>query len=190
MKNPRTLLILFVLGIAAVVGWWLKEQLAPESLPYASARRQAPDYSLQTFTLTGMSQQGQPRYQLRADSMVHYPEDDHSDLEKPDLLFFRENEPPWHVNAEKGKVYQQGELVKLLGKVIIKRPPSPANGPVTITTYNLTVHPEDEYAETDESVHMSGNATDLKGIGMKVFLKEGRIQLLDKVKGVHVPVQN
>ncbi len=137
-----------------------------------------------------MNQQGQPYYQLTAESMIHYPEDDHSDLEKPDIIFFRKDEPPWHIAAEKGKVYQQGELVKLLGKVIIKRPPSTANEPVTITTYNLTVRPRDEYAETDESVHMTGNATNLKSIGMKAFLKEGRIRLLNEVKGVHVPAQN
>jgi len=74
--------------------------------------------------------------------------------------------------------------------ILIKRPPSPANGPVTITTSNLTVHPRDEYAETDKPVHMTGNATDLISIGMKAFLKEGRIRLLNKVKGVHVPDQN
>jgi len=78
LKNPRTLLILFVLGIAALIGWWLKEQLAPDFLPQTSTKRQAPDYSLQSFTLTGMNQQGQPHYKLTADSMIHYPEDDHS----------------------------------------------------------------------------------------------------------------
>ena len=190
MRNPRTLLILFILGITAVIGLGIRELLIPEPLPQASINRQSHDYSMKTFTLTGMNQLGQPHYQLTADSMVHYPEDDHSDLEKPAMLFFRENEPPWHVDAEKGKVFEQGELIELLGEVIIKRASSPTTEPITITTYNLTIYPNDEYAETDESVHMLSNATDLKSIGMKAFLKESKIRLLNEVKGVHLPAQN
>lgn len=176
-----------MIGVVAAIGWWLKEQLIPDITPQSSIKQQSQDYSMKSFTLTGMNQQGKPYYQLTADSLIHYPEDDHSDLEKPYIIFFRENEPPWHIDSEKGKVYEQGDLVELLGKVIIKRASSPTTGPITITTYNLTVRPNDEYAETDESVHMFGNATDLKSIGMRAFLKEGRILLLNEVKGIHVP---
>jgi lipopolysaccharide export system protein LptC len=190
LRNPRTIFILFILGVAAAIGWWLKEQLIPDTAPQSVTKRQSHDYSMKAFTLTGMNQLGQPHYQLTADSMIHYPEDDHSDLEKPFMILFSENSPPWHVNSEKGKVYEQGELVKLLGKVIIKRASSPTTEPITITTYNLTIYPDKEYAETDESVHMLSNATDLKSIGMKAFLKESKIRLLNEVKGVHLPAQN
>lgn len=178
-----------MLGIAAAIGWWIKEQLLPETLPQSNTKRQSYDYSMKAFTLTGMNQLGQPRYQLTADSMIHYPEDDHSDLEKPFFVLFSDNAPPWHINSEKGKVYEQGELIKLLGKVIIKRASSPTTRPITITTYNLTIYPDQEYAETDESVHMVSNATDLKSVGMKAFLKEGNIRLLNEVKGVHEPAR-
>lgn len=189
LRNPRTMFILFVLGVVAAIGWWTRELLIPDTLPQTGVDRQSHDYSMKFFTLTGMNQLGRPHYQLTADSMIHYPEDDHSDLEKPYLIFFRENEPPWHIDSEKGKVYKQGELIELLGEVIIKRASSPTTRPITITTYNLTIYPDREYAETDESVHMLSNATDLKSIGMQAFLKEGNIKLLSEVKGIHVPAQ-
>lgn len=185
MKNIRTLFILFALGIIAALGWWLSEQLAPVTGAAPRTPSQLPDYTMSDFTLTSMNTEGIPAYQLQAHTMTHHPARAISDLLQPYLLFFRSDAEPWHLQSETGDATDDGKLVHLLGEVQIWRKPSADNRPLTLDTRNLTVHPDRDFAETSEAVHMVSEGTDIRGTGMRARFDTEYIEILSRVRGVH-----
>jgi lipopolysaccharide export system protein LptC len=176
---------LFVLGIIAAFGWWLSEQIAPTRQVTQSTSQTLPDYSMSDFTLTSMDLQGIPEYTLQASSMVHYPEQEISDLMKPNLEFFQANAKPWNIRSETGKATDDGTLVNLLGKVRIWRQPSDTERAITMDTRNLTVQPDKDYAETHEAVHIVTEGHDIKGKGLRAYFDTEYFELLSDVRGTH-----
>lgn len=185
MKNIRTFFILFALGIIAALGWWLSEQVAPTTETTHQATGTLPDYTMTDFTLTSMNTDGVPAYELRAHTMVHHPAQASSDLTQPYLLFFQPDAEPWHLQSETGNATDDGKLVNLLGEVHIRRKPSAGNRPMTLDTRNLSVHPERDFVETGEAVHMVSQGTDIRGTGMRARFDTEYIEILSRVRGVH-----
>ncbi|NIP73864.1 MAG: LPS export ABC transporter periplasmic protein LptC [Gammaproteobacteria bacterium] len=187
--NLRAFLVLIAVGAIAAAGWWVQELIRPEPGEPAARKEKRPDYFLEEFTATTTNDQGQPHYRLTAKTMAHYARDDRADLQDPIMVFFRPEGPAVHMRSETGTVLEQGALVHLEGKVLIDRPPSPANREVHVITRNLTVHPDQNYAETAEPVRIEREASTLQGVGMQAWLADGRMRLLSQVRGTYEPVE-
>ena len=52
-----------------------------------------------------------------------------------------------------------------------------------LTTSALTLYPRRDYAETDQSVRIEAARSVTTAEGMKLFLNDGRLQLLSTVRG-------
>lgn len=182
--NRRVLLVLAMLGAAAVAGWWLRERIHQRAGPDGQPQAQAvPDYYMENFTIHSMNQAGKPRYALTAKQMLHYAEDDHSDVTKPHALLYRPLGPPYVLDSERGRILKDGEQVDLLGQVDIDRSASTHNRPIHVTTRNARVFPNRDYAESDEFTVITSDASHLEGVGMRAWFDERRLQLLSKVEG-------
>lgn len=187
--NLRAFLVLIAIGVIAAAGWWVQELIRPEPGEPAARKEQRPDYFLEQFTATATNDQGQPHHRLTATTMEHYAHDDRADLQDPQMVFFRPKGAAVHVRSEKGTVLEQGALVHLEGKVFIDRPQSPANREIHVITRNLTVHPDQDYAETAEPVRIDSGMSTLRGVGMQAWIDDSRMKLLSKVRGTYEPVE-
>ncbi len=184
--NLRVMLVLALLGVAAAAGWWLRERIHAGMAPQPETQAQTvPDYYMENFTVHAMNEAGQPRYQLTAAKMVHYAEDDHSDLTKPHALFFRPAGPPYVLDSPRGQVLQGGEQVDLLGQVEIDRIAGEKNRPLHVTTRDARVFPARNYAESDTFTVITSERSHMQGVGMRAWFDERRLQLLSQVKGIY-----
>lgn len=189
-NNWRWGLPVLVLAALAAFSVWL-QQTAEQAAPVlASGERHDPDFYLKDFTLTTMDKSGAPRNRLASPYMVHYADDDVSEVTTPRMQVFKKDAPPWHIDAGSGVILSEGKTVLLRGGVVISQN-NPQNGQrTTLRTPDLTVTPDSESAETASPVNFSdsaGNVVD--AVGMRANFKDERLELLSQVRGQYVPAK-
>jgi lipopolysaccharide export system protein LptC len=142
------------------------------------------DYFLENFSNTVMNARGTPFRRLSADRMLHFPDDDSTELTKPHLTLFQNEHPLWQVQSEQGWLSGDGKLLLLNGPVTIDRAAAGQIRPLHIVTRNLRVQPEEGYAETDERIAVTSLGSRLESKGIQVWFKEpAHLKFLANVKG-------
>ncbi len=184
-KHLRLALILLPLAaLLAALGYW---NINPESF-IDQPQTVAADTAIDFYVVNPRTQQfqtdGQLDYSLKADKLEHIKTSDITLLDKPDLLLYRNNEQPWHVQSLLGEVSPKGEQVELIDNVRIERPDAQGR-PTLLTTSRLSVFPDKEYAQTQQAVRIEAANGVTTAKGMKAYLNEGRMLLLSNVRGQH-----
>ncbi len=146
--------------------------------------KRAPDYYVEDFSITRMDLDGKLEQTLSAERMLHYPDDDSTELTRPHLVIYEEGAPPWKIKSETGWISGDGQLMLLNGEVKIARAAAPGVRPVRIDTRDLRVRPKENYAETDEKVKIRSLGDVQTSVGMQAWLNEPiRLKFLSKVRG-------
>ena len=181
--GQRNIIIGIILAILALGSSWIVS-VTTEDEPKRAAEEHKMDYYLKNFTTTLMGEDGKPDKILRAKRMIHYPDDDTTELEEPHITMFEATVPKWKIKSENGWLSGDGELLLLQGKVTMDRPKSANSDPVHMVTRNLRVQPEQDYAETEELITITTPSNRIKSKGMQAWLATPtRIKFLAKVRG-------
>lgn len=182
--NRRGGLITVSLLVLAGLSTWLTTLVEPKEGPKESnSANHSPDFFLENSTITAMDATGKPRYRLQSTTTVHFPDDESTELTNPHLTIYKQQSPPWTVVAEHGWVAEDGEFVVLRGGVVVDRPKGDEKPPFRLTTTELRVRPREEYAETDKPVLMVSEGYTAEAVGMRAYLKQGKMELLSQVRG-------
>src|SRR3989344_2280161 len=108
---------------------------------------------------------------LTAEKAVHYPYQDTAIFKKPNFQFYTKEKILWHITAEEGKSTQDNKTIDLNGNVIAIRAASVKDPEMTIKTSALTIHKDQQVADTQEpltvirpnsTVHSKGGSLNLK----------------------------
>ena len=121
---------------------------------------------------------------LRADEMQRMTPGAKSVLVRPRLTVFPATGPMWHFEAETGEVSPDGKNIYLPGPVLGRRD---AVEPLEIDSRDLRIMATNNYGESDEPATIRGSTFEARGTGMKIWLEEGRIDLLSDASGVMQP---
>ena len=78
-----------LLGAVAAVTVWLDRQVQPPEAGISGKGRHDPDYIVDNFTVVRIGPDGIVRYKLDARRMLHYPDDDTTDLVAPKFVNFQ-----------------------------------------------------------------------------------------------------
>lgn len=180
-RGVVVLLLIFCLSI-----WAVKQQ--PEQITEQPEQvEHTADHFAVTYSKMTMGDNGFPKSKLVADFVVHYADINETELTNPVLTMFKTDSPPWLVRAKTGLIADGGENIFLAGKVFIDRLGTENTREVKITTSNLTVQPDRNYAETDEQAELISGLDRITGVGMRLYYQEPLyIELLSHVKGKHV----
>ena len=82
----------------ALLTFYLERMVRDEDGP-PSARRHDPDYVITNFTSTTFDRDGMPLNVLSAERMLHFPDDDSTELEAPRVVQTKPGEPRMSVRA-------------------------------------------------------------------------------------------
>jgi lipopolysaccharide export system protein LptC len=178
--------IIVIISLLLLVGatFWLGKTIdIKDNKTTATSEPGGIDYYMENFTITSMNEQGEPRQDLSAVRMEHYPQDDSTSLVKPHIVVYKDKTAPWHITSKRGLISADGEIVLLKGDVVIDRPSTKGRGEMKLSTSELRIRPNDEYIETDKPVVMEGNGTYTQAIGMRAYMKQGKLHLLNRVRG-------
>lgn len=169
--------------IALVIGsTWLLHRLGDVDDKKDEIIRHDPDYYMENFTTTTMEEDGSLKNRLTADYMAHYPENDTTELNRPQLEVFRKDKQPLMIIADKGWVTSDNEVILLTGAVKIRENGQDGARKMEITTTDVRILTEQEYAETDKPATFTNRQSIITATGVRAFFREERVELLSNVQ--------
>ena len=180
----QRLLILALLIGAAVFSAWLLNWLSADAGGAVRADARAPDYYMEDFSTLTMDRDGKPRNRLSADYMAHYPHDNGTELVRPRMEIFRADESPLYIDAEKGRVEGDDDTISLYGIVKMREYDESGEPVLEVSTTNVKVLLEEEYAETDSYATIVTNTAVITGRGMRAYLPENRVEIINHEKTI------
>lgn len=189
MERLRSWIPLLPLLLLLGAIYWLNLQVqAPASLPDSKLRHD-PDYIVDNFTATTLDKYGKVNIVLSAKKMVHYPDDDTTHLESPQIVSLTPDRPPMHMSALTGELSHKGEEILLRNEVVIVRPAFAKQSDLTFKTNFLHVIPNKNLAKSNEAVNLVDARTNLNAVGMELDYKTHIVQFLSKVQTVYEPAR-
>lgn len=165
--------------------YWLNQQVRPIPPKPDDRKRHDPDFIVDNFAATTLDEQGLPRFQMSARKMVHYPDDDSTHLDAPQLNSFFADHPTIIAFAKKGEISSKGEDVYLRDDVKLVRAASDTQSEMTFTTDYLHVIPDKDLADTDRPVTLVDAHNEIHAVGLKFDYKARLVTLLSQVRSQH-----
>ena len=181
IRVSNLLPLVLVLFLGAMTLWLRFTVEAPGSSDNADHRHD-PDAIVDNFTLSRLNEQGIPQYSLTARRMVHFDDDDSTELAAPQVVKRGEG-PTVTITAERGTVTRDGEEAFFHGNVLVVRAATPEREELRVRTNYLHVLAEKNIARTDQAVTISEGRSVLSGVGMEFDESARRFALFSKVRG-------
>ncbi len=186
-ERVRAWLPLLPLLLLLAATYWLNLQVQP--LPQIqSQQRHDVDYVVDNLSAMTLNAQGQTRFILNAERLWHYPDDDTTHLQMPQLTSLYANRPPTVTTAQTGMIASKGDDVFLYDEVRVIRPASEGAGEARFATDYLHVVPDRDWAETNQSVVMTDQNDVIRAVGMELDNKARTAKLLSRVRATHEPI--
>jgi lipopolysaccharide export system protein LptC len=180
---------LFPLGLMlslAMLTLWLEHAVRVEEKPSA-LRRHDPDYLVSNFTTTTYNRRGEVESVLAAARMVHFPDDDSTELVAPRVTEAKPEQPRVRVRADRGTLSREGDEIFLYDNVVLVREPYDATPEGRMTTSFLHILRDRALVRTDREVHFEEPGRSLSGRGMEYHTDTRQLTLAGDVKGVFEP---
>ena len=175
--------------ILLAAAYWLNQLVQP--LPFSSdtEKRHDPDFIVSKFIATTMNEHGTPRFIIAAKKMLHYPDDDSTHLEGPQLTSLSPDHPAMYATANSGTISGKGDEVFLRDEVKIVRAANAAQSELIFTTSYLHVIPDHDLADTDQAVTVTDAYNTINAVGMRMDNRARTIKLLAQVSSDHEPAK-
>jgi lipopolysaccharide export system protein LptC len=173
---------LILVALLATMSFWLDRKVQPPAHRPDGSTRHDPDFIVEGFSAVKMNPDGTRRYALAAKRMVHFPDDNSTQLELPRLVYFDYQRAPVTIRSETAEAVQGGGDVFFRGDVQIIRAAYASNAELGVFTSFLHVIPDKDLAKTDKPVRMvEGNST-ASSVGLEFNNATREIKLLSEVK--------
>lgn len=181
---PSTRNVLYSLLVTAALllsGWsffitYHKKAILPDTLD-------KPDAYMDDVIATIIDKQGNPSIKIVASKMIHYVENDATDITNPLMTLYRKSPKPWHLSADHARTLQGISQILLWENVIINHPGDDQNEKTTLAMPTLTVYPENQTASTADPVVINQPNSKIHAIGMNADLASGTVKLLSQARG-------
>jgi len=150
----------------ALLTFYLERAVREEDAP-TQLRRHDPDYFVVNFTTTTYNQEGAAETVMSAARMVHYPDDDTTELFEPRLVQAKPHQPRFSVRADRGQLSRDGDEIFLFGDVLLVRDASAERPEARMTTEFLHILRDRSLVRTDREVKIVEGGRSLSGRGME-----------------------
>ena len=170
--------------------YWLNQQVQPLPSKQDTSKRHDPDFIISKFVATTLNEQGMPRFLMSAQNMVHYPDNDSTHLDVPQLSSLYADRPAVYTSSRRGEVSSKGNEVFLRDEVKLVRAASATQSEMTITTSYLHIVPDRDWADTGLPITLVDAHNIINAVGMQFDNKARIVNLLAQVRSRHEPAKN
>ena len=178
--------LVLMLSLAGLT-FWLERTVREEEGVHPSLRRHDPDYVVDNLTHTRFNVQGLVESTLAAAKMLHYPDDDSTDLVTPRLVQTKPNEPRVTLTADRATLSQDGAEVFLYDNVLLVREAGPERPETRMRTSFMHVVSAHSVIRTDRDVVITEDDRVLSGRGMEYHNDTKELFLRERVRGRFEP---
>src|SRR5258706_13158588 len=116
------------------MSFWLDRKVQPPAHRPDGSTRHDPDFVIEGFSAVKMNPNGTRRYALAAKRMVHFPDDNSTQLELPRLVYFDYQRAPVTIRSETAEAMQGGDEGFFRGDVHIIRSAYVSNDELGVLT--------------------------------------------------------
>lgn len=183
--NQQLLLWLIVIALTVAGGMVIINTVQPDNT--IKPAKHEPDAFMTQLNYQAFNKKGKLQVHLKAPEMSHYPLDNSSQFLKPNVVMYTDGGIPWHVSADHGRSKQGSKKIYLWGHVVIHQPNRPGLPETTITTSQMTVYPDKQYAETNKDVVITRPGSKTSATGLQADFKTGIFKLLSNSRGHYAP---
>ncbi|WP_322103618.1 LPS export ABC transporter periplasmic protein LptC [Paraburkholderia sp. J41] len=194
--NPRFRLVSLVplICVAALAGftWWLLQAVQPRE--HEAAPRpltHTPDYFADNFSVSELDQSGATQYRLTAAHMVHYEDDEDSDLTNPAVRAFQPGKPIVTATGKRGTVNGDASIVNLYDNAQILRAAGYGDPEMQADSEHFRVLVNDDVILTEKPVKLRRGLSVMTATnGMNYNNVTRVIQLYGNVRGAIAPADS
>jgi lipopolysaccharide export system protein LptC len=187
MQRPgklASLLPLFAMAALAGITYWLLQATLPSATQApAQPKRHTPDYFANSFSVSELDATGTTQYRLTAKSMVHYEDDEISDLTLPALRMFQPQKPTVTATAQRGTVNGDVSIVDLYDNARILRAAGYGDPQMQADSQHFRVLVNDDVIETEKPVRLQRGPSVMTAAGMNYNNVTREMKLFGNVRG-------
>lgn len=174
-----------LLLVLAALTYWLDQRILPPGEIADGSQRHDPDYIVDNFVATRLSGLGQRDHVLAAARMLHFPDDDSTELTEPHYTHYDPDQPPVTITSDRGTISSDGENVYLQGNVVVTRAAEGKRPPLVMTTDYLHLIPDQRIARTDHPVVLREADSTVHAVGLQLDA-EARLLTLSRVHATYL----
>jgi lipopolysaccharide export system protein LptC len=156
MNASRLTSLLSLAAMAALAGttYWLLQTTRPQTDSTPAPKTHSPDYFAENFSVSELDETGTTQYRLTATKMVHYEDDDNSDLTLPAIRAFQPGKPIVTATGKRGTVNSDASIVDLYDNARILRAPGDGDPEMQADSSHFRVFVNDDVIETEKPVKL------------------------------------
>lgn len=177
---------ILLLAVLAGLTYWLQGVVDGTTLRNTGKLRHDPDAVAENFTVRQFDETGQVKYRLSGPYLIHYPDDESSELQSPTLISFRPASPPITITANHARATAKGEVVYLWDDVRVVRAATARQAALLYRSPDLTVQTETGFAFTASPVEITQGQSQVTGVGAQIDRDTSTFTLLSQVKGQYI----
>ena len=168
--------------------WWGWGSSDRTTAPIESTSGERIDFFVVQAEVTRWQDNGAEAHRIQTRGMHHLMDQNLTRLDAPEVQVpAQSGTAPYRLRADTGRVPDSHQQVELAGNVLLHDNPHSGSA-IKLSTERLTLFPSEDRAHTDQSVLIQRGQDTTEALGMDVYFKEQRIELLSDVKGLyHAP---
>lgn len=176
------LLPIVLMLLLAALTLWLRQAIEGPAWSGSGSHRHDPDAIIENFTITRMDDKGVPQYQLSAKRMLHFSDDDSTELLAPRFVKRGEGSEVT-VTSARGRVTRDYEEAFFHGNVELVRTGNRGVQEMKVRSEYLHVLAKKDLVLSDRPVTIWEGSSTLSGTGMEYNRRTRQFALHSRVKG-------
>lgn len=179
--------IAFFLILACAVSAWSIYLSTHGEKKIINATSNQPDAIMEDIVAVILNKEGKPILKVETPKLIHYAENDTTEMVTPHLTIFRQSPQPWYIDAIRGRASNGINEITFRDHVIIHHPGDRENPLTTMKTASLTLFPNQHIAQTNEAILVTQPDTKVSAIGMLANWNDGTVKLLSDAREEYAP---
>jgi lipopolysaccharide export system protein LptC len=187
MNASRVTSLLSLIALAVLAGgtyWLLQATRTPGTREETGAKTHSADYFVDNFSISELDQSGATQYRLTATKLVHYEDDENSDLTLPAIRAFQPGRPIVTATGERGTVNGDASIVDLYDNAHIVRAAGAGDPEMQADSSHFRVFVNDDVIESKNPVKLRRGLSVATADAMNYNNVTRVMQLFGKVRGV------
>ena len=184
MRSSSTkLLPLLLITLLAALTFWLDHATHIGEQHSDGKGRHDPDFMVDSFTVRRYDADGHLQHLLTAQKMLHYTDDDSTEVSAPALVYFGSGRRT-DITAPRAWMGPEGKEIRLLDDVHVVQQATDSEPATLLTTTELLVYPDEEIARSDKPVTIAQGASVIAGTGIEADNKLQLFKLFGRAHAV------
>jgi lipopolysaccharide export system protein LptC len=151
---PMLLMALLTLGT-----YWMVQMSTP-NLDATKQKKHVPDYTMDKIVVTTLGPEGNTKFRVVGEKLIHYEDDASSEIDLPIARRFHETKPAITVRSDKGYMDGDMSILQLVGNATLTRPAQPATATqagsarMFMSSSRFTVLMNEDIVKTNQPVNL------------------------------------